>query len=123
MDNHHPPAAAIRGRGACSNERSRFESWRREPEPAPVADPDASAAGDSLSDAPKIRTTVWMKQARSIISANSSPDIPFDASINPYQGCEHGCIYCYARPSHAYIGLSPGLDFETRVEAKANAAE
>lgn len=64
-----------------------------------------------------------MKQARSIISANDSPDIPFEASINPYQGCEHGCIYCYARPSHAYIGLSPGLDFETQVQAKTNAAE
>lgn len=64
-----------------------------------------------------------MRQARSIVSANDSPDIPFDASINPYQGCEHGCIYCYARPSHAYIGLSPGLDFETEIHAKANAAE
>jgi DNA repair photolyase len=64
-----------------------------------------------------------MQQAKSIISTNQSPDIPFEASINPYQGCEHGCIYCYARPSHAYLGLSPGLDFETRIFAKKNAAE
>ncbi|GIZ50485.1 PA0069 family radical SAM protein [Noviherbaspirillum aridicola] len=114
--NRLPPPVARKGRGACSNERSRFESWRREREPAPPPDDEADAPAPT-------RTTVWMKQARSIISANDSPDIPFDASINPYQGCEHGCIYCYARPSHAYIGLSPGLDFETQVQAKANAAE
>jgi len=68
-------------------------------------------------------TTVTAEQARSIISSNRSPDIPFDQSVNAYRGCEHGCIYCYARPSHAYLGLSPGLDFETRLYAKPNAAE
>ena len=68
-------------------------------------------------------TEVTLTQARSIISRNDSPDIPFTQSINPYQGCEHGCIYCYARPSHAYLGLSPGLDFETKLFAKANAAQ
>lgn len=64
-----------------------------------------------------------IKDASSVISRNDSPDIPFSQSINPYQGCEHGCVYCYARPSHSYLGLSPGLDCETRLFAKANAAE
>ena len=70
-----------------------------------------------------IRTQVAIERARSIISHNDSPDVGFDSSINPYRGCEHGCIYCYARPSHAYLELSPGLDFETRLYAKTNAAE
>jgi DNA repair photolyase len=70
-----------------------------------------------------VQTTVTIERARSIIARNDSPDIPFDQSINPYRGCEHGCIYCYARPSHAYLELSPGLDFETKLFAKTNAAE
>ena len=72
---------------------------------------------------PKLRTTVIEEHARTIISYNQSPDIPFDRSINPYRGCEHGCVYCYARPSHAYHDLSPGLDFETKLFAKPNAAQ
>ncbi len=68
-------------------------------------------------------TEVTLEQARSILSANDSPDIGFDLSINPYRGCEHGCIYCYARPTHSYLNLSPGLDFETRIVAKVNAAQ
>src|SRR5690606_38041561 len=72
---------------------------------------------------PKPATTVSLETARSIISRNDSPDIPFDQSINPYRGCEHGCIYCYARPTHAYLNHSPGLDFETKLYAKSNAAE
>ena len=68
-------------------------------------------------------TTVIEEQAKSILSRNKSPDIPFDLSINPYRGCEHGCIYCFARPTHSYLGMSPGLDFETRIVAKVNAAE
>src|SRR5690606_10316245 len=72
---------------------------------------------------PKPATTVSLEKIRSIISRNDSPDIPFDQSINPYRGCEHGCIYCYARPTHAYLNHSPGLDFETRLYAKSNAAE
>ena len=72
---------------------------------------------------PKLRTTVTLEQARTIISFNQSPDIPFDRSINAYRGCEHGCVYCYARPSHAFHDLSPGLDFETRLFAKPNAAQ
>lgn len=70
-----------------------------------------------------IPTEVRLEQARSVISYNRSPDLPFDRSVNPYRGCEHGCIYCFARPSHAYLGLSPGLDFETRLIARPNAAE
>ena len=72
---------------------------------------------------PPLKTTVSIQQARTIISRNASPDVPFTQSINPYQGCEHGCVYCYARPSHAYLDLSPGLDFETKLFAKPNAAE
>ena len=74
-------------------------------------------------DERELRTTVTIESARSIISHNDSPDVGFDQSINPYRGCEHGCIYCYARPSHSYLELSPGLDFETRLFAKTNAAE
>lgn len=105
----------IKGRGAASNPEGRFETtarvsvddgWEREAAPAPHPD-----------------TTVAEERARSIISRNDSPDIPFAQSINPYRGCEHGCIYCYARPSHAYLNLSPGLDFETKLFAKTNAAE
>ncbi len=100
---------------------------------APPAVPGPAQSEASLSaedtacqepeDAPAIKTCVTHEQARTIISRNESPDIPFDRSINPYRGCEHGCVYCYARPSHAYLGLSPGLDFETRLFAKTNAAE
>ena len=104
-----------RQRGALSQMQGRFETvertafddgWEREDEPLEP-----------------LQTTVTVERARSIISKNDSPDIPFDQSINPYRGCEHGCIYCYARPSHAYLELSPGLDFETKLFAKTNAAE
>src|SRR5205809_845059 len=74
-------------------------------------------------DARELQTSVTIERARSIVSHNDSPDVGFDSSINPYRGCEHGCIYCYARPSHAYLELSPGLDFETKLFAKTNAAE
>ncbi len=101
-----------RGRGAQSNESGRFEphayipiddGWGEEEEP------------------PKLATTVTFERAKTIITRNDSPDISFDRSINPYRGCEHGCIYCFARPTHAYMGLSPGLDFETRLFAKTDA--
>lgn len=72
---------------------------------------------------PRLVTTVTEEHARTILSRNTSPDIPFDQSLNPYRGCEHGCVYCYARPTHAYLGLSPGLDFESRLFAKVNAVE
>lgn len=103
------------GRGALTNPAGRFESQSAE-----RAD---DGWGSLEEDLPPLSTTVMPEQARSIISRNRSPDIPFEQSINPYRGCEHGCIYCYARPSHAYLNLSPGLDFETRLFFKANAAE
>lgn len=106
---------AFKGRGAADNPPGRFE--RREREAF-----DDGWEGE-LDDEHSPRTEVTLTQARSIISRNDSPDIPFTQSINPYQGCEHGCVYCYARPSHAYLGLSPGLDFETKLFAKANAAQ
>jgi DNA repair photolyase len=97
-----------------SNLAHRFESVQR------FADAD-NAPEDY--DLPPLATTVTLETARSIITRNDSPDIGFDRSINPYRGCEHGCIYCYARPTHSYLNLSPGLDFETRLVAKSNAAE
>ena len=108
-------ASGLKGRGAAENPQGRFDSDRRE------------AIDDGWDSAPAEgappHTEVTPTQARTIISRNQSPDIPFTQSINPYQGCEHGCIYCYARPSHAYLGLSPGLDFETKLFAKVNAAQ
>ena len=101
-----------KGRGACSNPAGRFEPWTVEPA-------DDGWPGDEPTPAP--RTTVAIDRARTVIARNDSPDVPFDRSINPYRGCEHGCIYCYARPSHARLGLSPGLDFETRLYAKPDA--
>jgi DNA repair photolyase len=109
-----PVAIARKGRGAVSNLAHRFVSVQRS------AEPDAPADDEEL---PPLATTVTFEAARSIITRNESPDIGFDRSINPYRGCEHGCIYCYARPTHSYLNLSPGLDFETRLVAKRNAAE
>lgn len=103
-----------RGRGAQSNASGRYE-------------PLASAAFDdgwqSLEELPPFRTTVTVDATRKVITKNDSPDLSFDRSINPYRGCEHGCIYCFARPTHAYLGLSPGLDFESRLFVKPNAPE
>lgn len=104
-----------RGRGSVTNLAGRYEPQTRE-----VFD----AGWDDDGDEPlaPFRTETSLEQARTIITRNQSPDIPFDRSINPYRGCEHGCSYCFARPSHAYLGLSPGLDFETKLTAKPNAA-
>ena len=106
--------ASRKGRGAASNESGRFEMEKR------VAFDD----GWGLEDAEPLplTTTLSVDATRTIIARNDSPDIGFDRSINPYRGCEHGCIYCYARPSHAYLGLSPGLDFESRLFYKPQAA-
>jgi DNA repair photolyase len=105
-----------KGRAAVSNRESRFNRIQHEPDPpAAEEDPDESASAPA--------TEVRIEVARSILSTNHSPDVPFDRSINPYRGCEHGCVYCYARPSHTYLGLSAGLDFETKIFAKTNAAE
>ena len=101
-----------RGRGAVSNAAGRFDLVRT----------DESDGWDIPETRAGFKTQVSLEVARSIISYNKSPDLPFDRSINPYRGCEHGCIYCFARPSHAYLGLSPGLDFETRLVARPNAA-
>jgi len=111
-----------KGRGALSNTGSRFDAFAREAlEPDQQDWPGDDAANNDEPLRPK--TVVVQRAARSIISHNQSPDIGFEQSINPYQGCEHGCVYCYARPSHTYLGLSPGLDFETQIFAKVNAAE
>jgi DNA repair photolyase len=116
------PEPSHRGRGALSNESSRYDSERRirttdgweQGTPVPEADDD---------ELPPLRTTLTRDATRTIIARNTSPDIGFDRSINPYRGCEHGCIYCFARPTHAYLGLSPGLDFETKILFKPDAAK
>lgn len=115
-----PRGAPEKGRGATFNPENRF---RREQREAIDDGWNSSPTLDAGDDAPAPRKTVVRVQPiRTIISRNDSPDIPFTQSINPYQGCEHGCIYCYARPSHAYLDLSPGLDFETKLFAKPDAA-
>ena len=113
------PPHAHKGRGATFNPANRFRRDARDPIDDGWAPPEDRENGD---DTPPPKTTVTIQNARTIIARNESPDIPFSQSINPYQGCEHGCIYCYARPSHAYLDLSPGLDFETRLFAKPDAA-
>ena len=110
--------APIRGRGAASRVAGRFE-----PRELRGEDDGWGSVYADLEGAPKPATTVAEERARSIISRNRSPDIAFSQSVNPYRGCEHGCVYCFARPSHAYLDLSPGLDFETRLFAKTNAAD
>jgi DNA repair photolyase len=105
--------ARRRGRGAVTSRSGRFEAERRE-----IVDDGWSSA----DDLPQLKTEVTFEKPRTIITRNDSPDISFDRSINPYRGCEHGCVYCFARPTHAYMGLSPGLDFETRLFAKTGAA-
>jgi DNA repair photolyase len=105
-------AARRRGRGAQSNATGRYEPLAR------VAFDDG---WQSFEELPPFNTTVTIDSTRRIITRNESPDISFDRSINPYRGCEHGCIYCFARPTHAYLGLSPGLDFETKLFAKPEA--
>ena len=107
-------AEAAKGRGARSNATGRFE-------PETVQAFDDGWTTDDAEAAP-LRTSLTPEHARTIIARNTSPDIGFDRSINPYKGCEHGCIYCYARPSHAFMGLSPGLDFESRLFFKPEAA-
>ena len=103
-----------RGRGAQSNASGRFEAEAR------VAFDDG---WQSLDELPPFKTTVALDTARKVITRNNSPDIGFDRSINPYRGCEHGCVYCFARPTHAYLGLSPGLDFESKLFAKPDAPQ
>lgn len=118
MDEHAmlaPPPAARKGRGAVSNLQGRYETQGRE------RFDDGWEHEDEAAGA--IRTVVTDEVAKTILSRNTSPDIPFNVSLNPYRGCEHGCIYCFARPTHSYLGLSPGLDFESRLFAKVNAPD
>ena len=120
MQAHGGDAGAIKGRGTALEIAGRFERLHREPVDDGWQPMDAE---DEAAHRPGARTEVMVEKARSIITRNRSPDIFFNLSVNPYRGCEHGCIYCYARPNHAYVGLSPGLDFETRLFAKVNAPE
>lgn len=131
--------AALRGRGAVTNVRHRFQrddrvqvddGWSASGLPADFVDavPDISPKVIPILPDARLapaapKTTVTAEEARKILSRNDSPDIPFDVAVNPYRGCEHGCVYCYARPTHSYLGYSPGLDFETRLVAKANAVQ
>ncbi len=108
------PDRARKGRGALSNRPGRYEPGERPREDDGWPEPTAE-------DLPPLRTTVAIDSSRSAIAWNESPDVGFDRSVNPYRGCEHGCIYCFARPTHAYLGLSPGLDFETSLFAKPEA--
>lgn len=116
MDRRRPQIAAEQrpGRAALSRATGRYERHVREA---------VSDGWDIPEDLPVIRTQVSEERPRSVITYNRSPDLPFDRSINPYRGCEHGCIYCFARPTHAYLGLSPGLDFETRLVARPEAPD
>ncbi|GAB3542254.1 PA0069 family radical SAM protein [Noviherbaspirillum agri] len=109
---------AKKGRGAVSNLQGRYERQLRERF-------DDGWTGDDTepAEAPALKTQVIHEQAKSILSRNASPDVPFSVSLNPYRGCEHGCIYCFARPTHSYLGLSPGFDFESRIIAKMNAPD
>ena len=102
----------VRGRGSASNPKNRFESFERIPEP-PENDDEISSPD----------TQFLIDSSKSLIAYNDSPDVGFDASINPYRGCEHGCVYCYARPTHEYLGFSSGLDFETKIMVKEEAPE
>src|SRR5579864_9565723 len=109
------PSLARKGRGAVGNATGRFE-----PETRIMTD---DGWGSADEDPPPLETRYLRDTARKVITRNDSPDIPFDRSVNPYRGCEHGCIYCFARPTHAYMGLSPGLDFESKLFAKPDAHE
>jgi DNA repair photolyase len=132
------PLKAKKGRGAVSNMQGRYEmlareaiddGWSQDAAEADVevdADVDDSANSNASAEAdnvPPLKTQVTEERAKTILSRNQSPDVPFSVSLNPYRGCEHGCIYCFARPTHSYLGLSPGLDFESKIFAKINAPE
>ncbi|CAG4967288.1 PA0069 family radical SAM protein [Novilysobacter luteus] len=118
MDDARKAQAPIKGRGAASHVTGRYAVTR-----AVGADDGWGSVYEDIAETPRPRTEVTEERARSVVTRNDSPDVAFSQSVNPYRGCEHGCVYCFARPSHAYLDLSPGLDFETRLYAKTNAAE
>jgi DNA repair photolyase len=119
MTNALIPLHAIKGRGSVTRTPHRFEKDTRS-----AWDDGWNTLEDAAGeDAPRLQTEVTFESARSAINRNDSPDIHFDYSVNPYRGCEHGCVYCFARPTHSYLNLSPGLDFETRIIAKRNIAD
>ena len=118
MDDARKPQAPIKGRGAASRVAGRFQATT-----STGTDDGWGSVYEDIAEAPRPATTVTEERARTVISRNNSPDVGFSQSVNPYRGCEHGCVYCFARPSHAYLDLSPGLDFETRLYAKTNAAQ
>ncbi len=109
-----PAPPIVRGRGSAENPPNRFDRLHIDLDPADV-EPEIDARGETA-----VPTEYFVDATRSVISHNDSPDIPFTSSLNPYRGCEHGCIYCYARPYHEYLGLSSGLDFETRIFVKTD---
>ena len=112
------PDDSIHGRGAAHNPPNRFERLHVEP------DPDAEPSPDDLMEGPpRPKTVFYRDSSQTILNRNDSPDIPFDVSLNPYRGCEHGCVYCFARPTHEYLGFSSGLDFETKIMVKEDAPE
>ena len=117
---HAPATEPVRGRGSASFVDGRFQKRTARLEDDGWG--GLAALADEAAQS-RLDTVVTEERARSIVSRNDSPDVGFDQSVNPYRGCEHGCVYCFARPSHAYLDLSPGLDFETRLYAKTNAAE
>ena len=112
----HALNLAHKGRGATRNPAGRFERFSQEPED------DGWASLEEVAAAPPPATEIFADTSRSVIARNDSPDLPFDRSVNPYRGCEHGCIYCFARPTHNFLGLSAGLDFETKIWAKHDVA-
>ena len=117
MESHRqnlPPNLRVRGRGSLSNDSGRFEPYARAFE---------HDGWDLPEETRPLRTGVEEERPRKVLTRNKSPDVPFDRSVNPYRGCEHGCIYCFARPTHAYLGYSAGLDFETKLIAKPEAAQ
>jgi hypothetical protein len=111
------PLRAQKGRGAVSNLQGRYEVHGRE------QFDDGWDHADEDGEPRVWKTHITDEVAKTILTRNSSPDLPFNVSLNPYRGCEHGCIYCFARPTHSYLGLSPGMDFESKIFAKVNAPE
>jgi len=118
VDETPPPSSTIRGRGAPWSPANRFEKLHVDLTDVDVVDVDLSQ-----EERPRPVTQYFRDGSRSIIARNNSPDVGFETSVNPYRGCEHGCIYCYARPTHEYLGFSAGLDFESKIVVKMNAAE